>query len=56
MDLLGYGEPTPAAVSATIRQIITTAVDDDGIVFDASSVAADEIRESQEYGGLRVTF
>jgi len=56
VDLLGYGEPTPAAVSATIRQIITTAVDDDGIVFVASSVAADEIRESQEYGGVRVTF
>jgi hypothetical protein len=56
VDLLGYGEPTPAAVSATIREIITTAVDDDGIVFVASSVAADEIRESQEYGGVRVTF
>jgi len=51
VDLLGYGEPTPAAVSATIREIITTAVDDDGIVF-----VADEIRESQEYGGVRVTF
>lgn len=56
VDLLGYGEPTPAAASAMIRQILTTAVEEDGIVFDADSVHAEEIRENHEYGGIRVTF
>jgi hypothetical protein len=39
-----------------IRQIITTAVEDDGILFAADSVKAEEIRENQEYGGIRATF
>jgi len=56
VDLLGFGEPTPAAVVAMIRQILTTAVEDDGIVFDADSVKAKEIRENQEYGGIRTMF
>lgn len=56
VDLLGYGEATADAVTAMIRQILTTAVEDDGIVFDADSVKAEEIRENQEYGGIRATF
>ncbi len=56
VDLLGAGEATTAAVTAMIRQIITTAVEDDGILFDADSVKAEEIRENQEYGGIRATF
>jgi predicted nucleotidyltransferase component of viral defense system len=56
VDLLGFGEATTAAVAALIRQIITTAVEDDGILFDADSVKAEEIRENQEYGGIRAVF
>ena len=56
LDLLGYGEPTPAAVASTIQLIVATAVDDDGIVFDGSNVTAEEIRENQEYGGIRASF
>jgi len=56
VDLLGFGEATTAAVAALIRQIITTAVEDDGILFDADSVKAEEIRENQEYGGIRAAF
>ena len=56
VDLLGSGEATATAVAATIRQIISIAVEDDGILFAADSVQAEEIRESQEYGGIRVTF
>jgi hypothetical protein len=48
--------PTPSAAAAMIRQILTTAIEEDGIVFDADSVHADEIRENREYGGIRVTF
>jgi predicted nucleotidyltransferase component of viral defense system len=56
VDLLGSGEATATAVATTIRQIINVAVEDDGILFAADSVQAEEIRESQEYGGIRVTF
>jgi len=56
VDFLGSGEATTTAVAAMIRQIITTVVEDDGILFDADSVQVEEIRENQEYGGIRVTF
>lgn len=54
--LLGFGEPTPASVAAMIRQIINTAVEDDGITFDAASIRAEEIRENDDYGSMRATF
>ena len=56
VDLLAFGEPTAGAVTSIILQILTTAVEDDGIVFDIESVHAEEIRENEEYGGIRVTF
>jgi len=55
VDLLGFGEPAPASVAAMIRQIINTAVEDDGITFDAASIRAEEIRENDDYGGIRAT-
>ncbi len=54
LDLLGHGDPTPNAVADTIRQIISAPVEDDGLTFDGSSLVAREIREEQEYGGIRV--
>ena len=56
VDLLGFGEPTPAAVAAMIRRIITATVEDDGIMFDENAVLAEEIRENDDYGGIRATF
>ncbi len=56
VDLLGFGDATTAAVAALIREIINTAVEDDGILFDADSVQTEEIRENQEHGGIRATF
>jgi predicted nucleotidyltransferase component of viral defense system len=54
LDLLGRGDPTPNAVADTIRQIIAAPVEDDGLTFDPSSLEAREMREEQEYGGIRV--
>ena len=56
VDLLAFGESTPAAFAAIIRQILTTAVEDDGIAFIPDSVRAEEIRENEDYGGVRITF
>lgn len=53
LDLLGFGDPTPDAVAGAVRQIIATAVPDDGVRFDPATVTAAEIREEQEYGGIR---
>ena len=54
LDLFGRGEATPEAVAESVRQIIATRVDDDGMSFDPDSITAEEIRETQEYGGIRV--
>jgi hypothetical protein len=35
---------------------LTTDVEDDGVMFDAASVRAEEIRENNDYGGIRATF
>jgi predicted nucleotidyltransferase component of viral defense system len=56
VDLLAFGEPTPTAIASVIRQILTTAVEDDGIAFNPDSIRAEEIRENEDYGGVRITF
>lgn len=56
VDLLGFGEPTPDSVTAMVSQIIATPVEDDGITFDAATIQAEEIRENDDYGGIRATF
>ena len=53
VDLLGFGDSTPEAVAAAVRKIVMTAVPDDGLRFDPAAVTAAEIREEQEYGGIR---
>jgi len=55
-DLLGFGDNSPAVVTATFREICAVAVDDDGVKFEVDSVVAEEIRADQEYVGVRVTL
>ena len=54
LDLLGFGDASPDSVAAVVREIIQTPVEEDGVVFDSSSVHASEIRENQGYRGVRV--
>lgn len=54
LDLLGFGESTPAAIGDAFRAILALAVDDDGVVFDTQRLEAAAIREGVEYGGVRV--
>jgi polyisoprenoid-binding protein YceI len=56
IDLLGFGTPDVARLTATFREICAVAVEDDGVTFDASSVTAVRIREDASYEGLRVRF
>lgn len=53
LDLLGFGDPTPDAMLQTFREILTQDAGD-GVMFDATALRVDRIREELEYGGLRL--
>ncbi len=52
-DLLGFGPDDVPTLIGVFRSICTIAVDD-GIVFDAESVAGTPIRKDAGYGGVRI--
>ena len=52
-DLLGFGPSDKGTVADMFRDIAAVVVDD-GIVFDPASVAVEDIRKSDGYGGVRV--
>lgn len=52
-DLLGFGASDMESVAQIFREIAAVAADD-GILFDADSVAVEEIRKEAGYGGVRV--
>lgn len=54
VDLLGKGSLDLARVATVFREICTTSVEDDGIVFDPDSIRVERIRDDSEYHGLRV--
>lgn len=54
VDLLGFGDLRDEAVVGTFREIATTDVEADGVVFDSKSVTIARIREEDAYGGRRV--
>ena len=54
LDLLGQGDSDPATIAASFRSIFSTAVPDDGVVFDTARIEAAPIRDDAEYGGVRV--
>lgn len=54
MDLLAFGSPAAEDVTRLIRDICSTSVDDDGVEFLPHTLRTEEIREAQEYDGIRV--
>lgn len=57
IDLSGYISENVAEAEQVIRACLNEAkVEEDGLHFDADSISAEEIREHQSYGGIRVTF
>jgi predicted nucleotidyltransferase component of viral defense system len=56
LDLLGRGEISVPRFERIVREVCGTAVEDDGLTFDAESVHGAVIKEDQEYEGLRLTF
>ena len=55
LDLLGRGDSSTERLAEVVRGLCSLSVPDDGLAFDAASVAAARIREDQEYEGVRVT-
>ena len=51
LDLLGYGDPGTEMVVHRFQEIITTPVEDDGLVFQ--QLRTEPIRPDEEYGGIR---
>jgi predicted nucleotidyltransferase component of viral defense system len=56
LDLLGLGEASEVAVATAVRDIATTKVDDDGLVFDVDGLEVQAIREDNVYGGIRAVM
>lgn len=54
LDLLGYGDPNPIAISGSFRSICSLAVPNDGVIFDIDGIEVSRIRDNTEYSGVRV--
>ncbi len=54
MDLLGFGVLTTESVRAIFADVCEVPVEGDGLTFDPATIRVAEVREGNEYGGLRV--
>jgi len=54
VDLLGFGDSTAARIESVFRELCQLEVEPDGLRLLEDSVRAEEIRDQQEYGGIRV--
>jgi len=54
LDLLGFGPSEKEDLKKLFQEVVRVAVVDDGLTFDPASVRAEEIREDNTYGGVRV--
>lgn len=54
LDLHGVGESELGAVRSVFASVCRQPVENDGISFDPESVEVEEIREDQEYKGVRI--
>ena len=56
VDFLVLGDASAASLRQALTDIAQTPTDEDGLVFDVNSLAINEIREGQEYGGWRASM
>ena len=54
IDLLGFGDSATAHLEDIFRELCTVEVEPDGLRMLQETVRAEEIREQQKYGGVRV--
>jgi hypothetical protein len=56
LDLLSHGDPSPQAITELFVRICQVMQPADGIVFDATTLQVEPIREEEQYQGLRLTL
>lgn len=56
IDFLGHVDNSIQTLERITREVCDTEVEDDGMIFSASTVAGQRIGEDAEYEGVRVTF
>lgn len=56
LDLLGFGPSEKNDLQRLFQEVVMLPVVDDGLVFDPAAVRAEEIREDNAYGGVRVSI
>lgn len=56
IDLLGRTSNRDAEIAAQVREILSVAVEPDGLVFDLSTIGTERIAEEADYEGIRVKF
>jgi predicted nucleotidyltransferase component of viral defense system len=56
IDLLGRGGKDEDVVLSQIRDMLTTEVEPDGLVFQVESLRAEKIKEDADYEGIRIRF
>ena len=56
IDLLGFGESEITRIVCVFQDICRSNVEEDGVTFSSDSVKGSEIREDQEYDGIRITL
>ncbi len=54
LDSHGTGDSAMDGIVAVFKDVCRQAVEDDGLTFDAESVSGEDIREDQEYDGVRI--
>jgi hypothetical protein len=56
LDLLGEGNPDPAALTELFTRICEVEVPEDGIVFDPKTLKVEPVREADKYQGARLAL
>jgi hypothetical protein len=56
LDLLGHGDPDPAAITALFAQICQVEVPEDGVIFNPDTLKLESVREEEKYQGVRLTL
>lgn len=54
IDFLGVGPEDHASIRAAMKAICDVPCPEDGVAFDPASIRIEDIRDDQEYGGVRV--
>jgi predicted nucleotidyltransferase component of viral defense system len=54
LDMLGFGHPTQDELQKVISEIIEIDIVKDGLIFEKQTIKIENIREEEEYHGLRV--